>query len=509
MTTRPDSPFLEALALRCTPLLRSTQMREVERQHADWPLMERAGTAAAQLAATLFDGRAPVLVLAGPGNNGGDAFVLARRMHEAGRAVSLVFPGQPDALPPDARIACQRWQATGEPIHPRVPEGDYGLVVDGLFGIGLSRPITGEYAALIGRINAYHQGGGPVLALDVPSGLDADTGMIHGVAVRASHTATFIADKPGLHTLNGPDLAGQISVHELGIGAPPHAGALLGQGEFAHALLPRQRNSHKGSHGSLAVIGGAPGMCGAALLAARAALHLGAGRIFVGLLDPARPAVDSGQPELMLRAPADALAHADTVVAGPGLGLGDDAIDLLRRLTSADLPVLLDADALTLVGEHPVLGQHLRRRQQPALLTPHPGEAARLLQFDTEAVQSDRVAAALQIATRFNAIVALKGAGTVLARPDGTWRINTTGNPGLASGGTGDVLAGMIGALLAQGWPGWEALCAAVALHGAAADAQVAEGDGPIGLSASELLKPARRLLNQWVDAQSLRRLTP
>ncbi|MBK6637825.1 MAG: NAD(P)H-hydrate dehydratase [Rhodocyclaceae bacterium] len=496
----------ELIPRRLTPLLLSPQMRDVERRHAELPLMERAGTAAAQLAGTLAAGPAPILVLAGPGNNGGDAFVLARRLHEAGRAVTTVFHGEPSRLPADALIAYQRWQATGKPTHPAVPSDDYSLVVDGLFGIGLSRPVSGTCAQLITQINAYRDTGGPVLALDVPSGLNADTGAVHGIAVRASHTATFIADKPGLYTLAGPDHAGCISVHELGVGDPAFDGALLSLTDFASALQPRQRDTHKGSHGSLAVIGGAPGMCGAALLAARASLHLGAGRVFVGLLDQNHPAVDSGQPELMLRTPVDAIDHATAVVAGPGMGLNDEALTLMRRLTSADLPLLLDADALTLLGAHPVLSAHVRRRTTPTLLTPHPGEAARLLGISTTEVQSDRISTAIRLATHFNACVALKGAGTVLARPDGTWRINTTGNPGLATGGTGDVLSGMAGALLAQGWEAWSALCAAVSLHGAAADVLVCEGVGPVGLTASELLVPARRLLNNLIAESAERR---
>jgi ADP-dependent NAD(P)H-hydrate dehydratase / NAD(P)H-hydrate epimerase len=428
-------------------------MRLIEAAHADWPLMERAGTAASLIAAQLAQGSLPVLVLAGPGNNGGDAFVLARKLHESGRAVTVVFPGDAARLPPDAHAALERWQLTGQATHTELPQDDYGLIVDGLFGIGLRRPIEGNYHALIEHINAYRASGGPVLALDVPSGLDADTGRLHGIAVNASHTATFIADKPGLHTLHGPCHAGTITVHELGIGPTEHAGELLAKSEFAHCLRTRENHAHKGSHGSLALIGGDTGMCGAALLAARAALHLGAGRLFVGLLDPARPALDYAQPELMLRTPEAALAHATALVAGPGMGLTDIALALIRRITSADLPIILDADALTLIAQHPDLVQQLRQRHHPTLLTPHPAEAARLLNISTDDVQTDRIAAATQIAQKFNALVVLKGNGSILAHPDGRWRINATGNPGLATGGTGDVLAGMIGALIAQHWP--------------------------------------------------------
>lgn len=476
-------------------LLLHPELRALEVSHGNAvpPLMERAGRAAARLALQRY-GKCRVLVCAGPGNNGGDAFVMARELVKAGCEVSVLFRHDPSKLPADARTAYESCRPTSVDFCTDVPPGDYGLVVDGLFGIGLARPIDGEYADLIQRINDFS---GPVMALDVPSGLDADTGVVHGVAVRATLTASFIAAKPGLYTLDGPDHAGEVCVLDLDLDLAAGPGALLGHDDFGAMLQPRRRNSHKGSHGTLAVIGGAPGMAGAALLAARAGLLLGAGKVLVGMLE--RLAVDPLHPELMLRTPEDALADASAIVAGPGLGQSEAAIALLRRLTNADFPLLLDADALNLLAAHPVLAKAVARRTAPTLLTPHPTEAARLLDTDTPHVQSDRIAAALELARRFNAGVALKGCGTVLAHPDGRWRINTTGNPGLASGGTGDVLAGMAGALLAQQVPAWEALCCAVHLHGAAADARVAEGHGPVGLAAGELLAPARQLLNRWI----------
>lgn len=372
--------------------------------------------------------------------------------------------------------------------------GDYGLVVDGLFGIGLGRPISGPYADLIARINAFM---GPVLALDIPSGLDGDTGRVMGVAVRATHTISFIGGKPGLYTLDGPDHCGEVSVADLGLRLDKFSGALLAIEDFRGYLKPRLRNSHKGSYGSLAVIGGAAGMTGAALLAARAGLQLGAGRVFVGLLQPL--AVDPLQPELMLRTADNALAHATVAVVGPGMGSSDAALEIVRRAATADFPLLLDADALNLLAAHPVLSALIARRAAPTLLTPHPAEAARLLTTTTEAVQADRVGTALKLAQRFKAHVALKGCGTVIAHPDGDWRINANGNPGLASGGTGDVLSGFIGALLAQGWPADAALCGAVHLHGAAAGTLVANGAGPVGIAAGELIPVARTLLNRLI----------
>ncbi len=465
------------LARKPTPLLRAAELRVLETRHADAvpPLMERAGRAAAEFAARLLgDGHARVLVFAGPGNNGGDALVMARILEEQGIQTVVVGAGG------------------------TVPGGDYGLVVDGLFGIGLTRPIADPYAELVERINAF---AGPVLALDIPSGLDGDSGRVLGVAVRATHTLSFIGGKPGLYTLDGPDHCGEVSVVDLGIRLDGFPGALLAVDDFRDCLKRRARNSHKGSFGSLAVIGGAAGMTGAALLAARAGLKLGAGRVFVGLLQAL--AVDPQQPELMLRAPNDALAQATAAVVGPGLGASPAALEILRHAASdkpgTDIPLLFDADALNLLAAHPVLAGRIARRTAPTLITPHPAEAARLLATSTEAVQGDRVGAALKLAQRYKAHVALKGCGTVVAHPDGRWNINTSGNPGLASGGSGDVLSGLAGALLAQGWPAGAALCAAVLLHGAAADVLAAADAGPVGMAAGELIPVARTLLNRLI----------
>ena len=493
-----------------TPLLRVAELRDLESRHvaAEPPLMTRAGEAAARVAIGLLrDRRQPVLAFAGPGNNGGDALAMACALRARGIEVRVVFLGEEAKLPTDARQALATWRAAGGAIDREVPVGDYGLVVDGLFGIGLVRPLTGLYADWVARINVF---AGPVLALDVPSGLDADTGCVvgntvdgaDGVCVRATHTVTFIAGKPGLYTLDGPDHCGEVTIATLDLPEPASttwSGGLLDTADFRGSLMSRPKNTHKGSFGSLAVIGGSHGMSGAALLAGRAALQLGAGRVFLGLLAPL--AVDPVQPELMLRDVDDALQQATTAVIGPGLGLTAQALATLRRLASADFPVLFDADALNLLAAHPVLAAQVARRVAPTVLTPHPAEAARLLATTVDAVQADRVAAALMLARRFDAHVALKGCGTVVARPDGRWRINTTGNAGLATAGTGDVLSGFTGALLAQHWPAAAALNCAVHLHGAAADALVAAGQGPQGLTAGELIQPARHLLNDWVSS--------
>ena len=484
-------------------LLRSSALRKIEVLRADEspPLMERAGVAAAELALTLQAGlKGRPLILAGPGNNGGDAFVVARLLKQRGLEPAVVFFGEASKLPADARKAHAAWSALGR-CHGDIPPGEYGLLVDGLFGIGLSRPLTQPWLSLIDRINAYR---GPVLALDCPSGLNADTGACHPVAVRATHTITFIAHKPGLLTLDGPDHCGEIMVADLGLGddadAADDAGHVNAPELFGSLLVPRKRNSHKGSYGNVAVIGGAPTMAGAALLAGQAALKLGGGRIYVGMLE--RVPVDYGQPELMLRPASDAIGIANAIAIGPGLGQSIEALNLLRAAIENALPLVIDADALNLLAAHPVLARQLARRHEAArstLLTPHPAEAARLLDVSTELIQSDRVKYALELAHRFHAVVALKGCGTIIATPAGRWYVNTTGNPGLASAGTGDVLTGFCAALLAQGGDVKAVALGATWLHGAAADRLVAAGDGPIGIAAGELVVAARRLLNELI----------
>ncbi|MEW5889650.1 MAG: NAD(P)H-hydrate dehydratase [Pseudomonadota bacterium] len=491
------------------PVYRVAEIRAIEDAYRQLPLMERAGAAAAREALALMGASPlPPLVVCGPGNNGGDGLVVARLLKEQGRAPVVVFAGDAAKLPADARQALTAWRAAGGRLEPDIPPGAYSLAVDALFGIGLKRPPQGPYAALIEQLNGLAC---PVLALDVPSGLDADTGRAFTPCVRADRTATFIALKPGLLTRDGPDHSGEVSVHPLELEAEqalPASGRVAAPALFATFLRPRPRNSHKGMMGGAAIIGGAAGMVGAALLAGRAALKLGAGRVYLGLPDPAAPAVDLLQPELMLRAPGELLQAglATALAAGPGLGAGDAALELLRQCLAADLPLVLDADALNLIARHPVLAGHVARRAAPTLLTPHPAEAARLMGSTTEAVQADRLAAALALAGRFNAQVVLKGNGSVLAYPDGKWLINTTGNPGMASAGMGDVLTGIAVALLAQGWSAQAALAAAVHLHGAAADELAGRGTGPVGLVAGEVIDAARALFNRWIGTHRIRK---
>jgi hydroxyethylthiazole kinase-like uncharacterized protein yjeF len=482
---------------RSLPILRLAELREIERS-VNASLMERAGAAAAEVATAMLGGAAtPPLIVCGPGNNGGDGFVVARRLAQRGLAPVVVFVGEAARLPADARAAHAAWLAAGGNCRDAIPDQPFALAIDALFGIGLARAIEGHLADIVARINALPC---PVLALDIPSGLDSETGGILGCAVRADHTATFIALKPGLLTAAGPDHCGEISVHDLGLQVES-AGRSVAPELFAARLQARPHDSHKGSFGSAAILGGAPGMAGAALLAGRAALKLGAGRVYVGMLE--RLAVDPMQPELMLREPDDAMAQASALAVGPGLGRSPAALDLLRRAAGAEFPLVVDADALNLLAAHPVLLGQLARRTAPTLLTPHPAEAARLLATTTATVQADRLGHALELARRCNAHVVLKGCGSVVAAPPGQgpgrWWINTSGNAGLASAGSGDVLAGIAVALLAQGWDAQAALLAAVHLHGAAADELAEKLGGNVGIAAGELIAAARSIFNRWI----------
>lgn len=489
-----------------TNLYLTSSLRQIEARHSDEPLMQRAGATAADWAAQLAtDRNQPVLVLAGPGNNGGDAFAAANLLRQKFFDVRVVFTGNPGSLPKDAAGAYQSFVDSGGSTSESIPgETCWSLIIDGLFGIGLTRPAQGRYAEWIISANQLKtRDGCPLLALDCASGLNADTGMTLGDTICASHTITFISAKPGLFTADGPDHSGEIRVANLALNPEINQrpdGKLLTITDFSALLKARPQNSHKGSFGSVGILGGAPSMTGAAFLAGRAALKLGAGRVYLGLVDSHAPAFDPLQPELMLRhAQALLQTKLEAMACGPGLGISLQASEMLECAVDLDLPLVLDADALNLVASEGNLQVALASRPAPAILTPHPTEAARLLDCSTDEVQADRIKAALEIAAHYRCHVALKGCGTVIATVDGKWWINSTGNPGMASAGMGDVLTGIIAALLAQGWPVDSALLAAVHLHGAAADQLVANGCGPIGLTAGEVITAARQIFNGWV----------
>jgi len=493
--------------LYCVAQIRATE-QSAARQLPPGTLMQRAGQAGADAARVLLSGTgvdSRVLLLAGPGNNGGDALETAAHLAHAGMRVSVWLAPGATAPSEERRHALERARASAagfiEPEAAAIGAGHWDLVIDGLFGIGLQRPLSGAAREAVDAVNRLEC---PVLALDVPSGLDADSGAVvgpDGVAVRASHTITFIGDKPGLHTCDGQDHAGAVQVATLAIEAAHFPAARIHLNEvrhFSRHLRARRQNTHKGSYGNVAVVGGAHGMTGAPILAARTALFCGAGRVYIAFPDEA-PAYDSGQPELMCRLAGDIDFNSAALVVGPGLGTSQRAQDLLGRAIDSDSALLIDADALNLLAAQPELRSALARRGKISVLTPHPLEAARLLGLTIGEVQADRLGAARRLAAELGATVVLKGSGTVIAAADGQAVINTTGNPALATAGTGDVLSGLCGSLLAQGWPEWEAALAAVWLHGTAADALVAEGGGPIGLTAGELPPAIRAALNRML----------
>ena len=502
---RSDAPLLTVRGVRAveTAVLASNPQPS---------LMQRAGAAAAEWVRELTgDHLDPILVLVGPGNNGGDALVCATELMRLGYACCCVGLPVNAKTPADAKAAHAAFTQAGGVLHAEIPETShyrFSLIVDGLFGIGLNQPLVAPYADWVEAANTLSLLDNiPLLALDIPSGLHGDTGVAQSICVTATHTLTFIADKPGLLTGDGPDHCGAVEICDLDIAPalmdlanPADCGAVNGPELWADDLPQRGLNAHKGDAGSAGLLGGASSMAGALLLAARSALHTGAGRVYAAALGNAQsgaPTIDPLQPEIMFRDPAGLREAPLTALGvGPGLGRSDVSRAVLASALDFAGPLVLDADALMLL---PSLAEEITNRAEPTLLTPHPGEAAALLDTDVTTIEADRINAARQIAARYNATVVLKGCGSVIATPDGQWWINTTGNPGMASAGMGDVLTGIATALLAQGMAPTQALCAAVWLHGAAADACVEMGDGPYGLTASEVILAARSLLNSLI----------
>ncbi|MGL4574802.1 MAG: NAD(P)H-hydrate dehydratase [Burkholderiaceae bacterium] len=478
------------------PLYDLTTLRRMESEgKAALPagtLMQRAGNEAAALAwraALCGFVRPRAAVFAGSGDNGGDAFVVARTL--AQRGVQVTIFASENSKSTDAQAARSQWAAIGSilPLSAATSATHAHCVVDGLLGIGIDEAPQGELAATILQINRLGSNGASIISLDAPSGLNAMTGVAYSrkATVVAHHTITFIGGKPGLYTAQGPDFCGQVCIAPLGLTAHSTNVNLTEPKDFTAALPTRRAAQHKGDSGDLLVIGGAAGMTGAALLAGRAALATGVGRLFVALEDSRMP-VDPLQPEAMLRTWND-LPSANAIVCGCGLSQSSAARDVLAHVISQPTPVLLDADALNLLTHQPELQTALRKRTAPTILTPHPLEAARLLNMDTSSVQADRIAAARELAAKLNAHVVLKGAGSIIAHPQGQYFVNPTGNAALATGGTGDMLAGCLGALLCAGMPPLQAALAATYVHGLAAQ-QAAKRLGGLSGMTSDLFLP-------------------
>lgn len=462
-------------------------------------LMSRAAQAAFRHLLDRWPEPGRVQVLCGTGNNGGDGFLIADLAHKRGIEVTVFQVGDSAKIGGDALLARKQALANGVKIvaFGQVPLVAEGVTVDALLGTGLGGDVRGAYADAIDAINACEA---PVMAVDIPSGLCADTGRVLGIAVRADITVTFIGLKRGLFTLQAPDYTGEIQFSDLAVpsevyGAVPASCQRLELEPLLEQLPPRPSTAHKGLYGTVLVAGGDYGFAGAAALAAEAALRCGAGLVQVATRAEHVAALVARAPEAMPRAVtggddfAPMLAAADVIVIGPGLGQSPWAIELLRLALASGKPLLLDADAINL------LAAGVMSSIPPAanrILTPHPGEAARLLACSTAEVQSDRFAAVLAVQQRYGGVVVLKGNGSLVSDGECTL-LSDYGNPGMASGGMGDVLSGVIGALLAQHLSALEAAALGVCLHGAAAD--IAAGDGQRGLVASDLIPRMRSLL--------------
>jgi NAD(P)H-hydrate epimerase len=460
-------------------------------------LMERAGRAAFEVLQGSWPGVHRLAVLCGSGNNGGDGFVLARLARLAGLAVTVVQVGDPAHLPADAaasRDALRDAGLTPVPWNGQDLRG-FDLLIDSLLGTGIDREVTGDYAAAIRAVNA---GDTPVLAVDLPSGLNADTGQVMGVAVRAAATVTFVGMKRGLLTGDAPDYCGCLYFSDLDIPRPaytavPASAERIDRHDYRHMLSRRPRTAHKGQFGHVLVVGGDHGYAGAARMAAAAAGRVGAGLLSVATRPAHVAPMLAGLPEAMVHGVANAadlrsLARRATVLAvGPGLGQSDWSAAMLAAILDLRLPTVMDADALNLLAADRICRDHW-------ILTPHPGEAGRLLGCSTAEVQVDRYAAVRAIRGRYGGVCVLKGAGTLVDDGQGPIGVCAQGNPGMASGGMGDVLTGVVAGLLAQGLNAGEAARMAVCLHAEAAD--LAARDGERGLLATDLLPWLRRLVN-------------
>ncbi|WP_372012887.1 NAD(P)H-hydrate dehydratase [Pseudoxanthomonas sp. 10H] len=461
-------------------------------------LMQRAGQAAWQVLLQRWPQASRVVVACGPGNNGGDGYVLARLALQSGRRVRVVHPVDGGPRTPPAQRACTEYLAAGGQVdlYPG-PLDDADVLVDALFGIGLREAPRDDVAALIRALDAA---GAPVLSLDVPSGIDADHGCAPGAAVHAHCTLQFIVAHAGLRTGAALDHRGELLLDPLGVdaaadGAPASPAAMLLDATFLRERLrPRPRDTHKGRSGRVLCVGGDHGGGGAVALCAEAALRTGAGLVTVATRAAHVPAILARRPEAMAHAAessaefAPLLEAADVIACGPGLGRGEWGRALLARVLACGKPLVLDADALNLLAGGP-------QALADAVLTPHPGEAARLLDTDTASIQRDRFAAADALAARHRCVVVLKGAGTIVAAPGEVPCVVEAGNPGMATGGMGDLLTGVIAALRAQGLAAFESACAGALLHGLAGDAAAMHG-GERGLLPSDLLPWLRRLAN-------------
>lgn len=461
-----------------------------------YELMQRAAASAWRELTRRWPKARRLAVVCGPGNNGGDGYEMARLAKGAGLTVEVFQVGEVPAKGPAAQAA-KAWRAAGgkaQPLRGELPGVD--VVVDALFGIGLDRAPEGAARSAILAIDAARDRGAGVLAVDVPSGLDSDRGRAPGDVVHADLTVTFIGRKPGLHTGIGPDCVGAVvfddlQVPEVAYRSKAACADVLGPAWLAGALPRRARTTHKGDNGHVLIVGGDEGMAGAALMAGRAALRAGAGWVSVATRAAHAVALTAAQPELMCHAFEDArglkrlLERATVLVVGPGLGRGDWGRELWAQALTAPQPLVVDADGLNWLSENAA-------RRDDWILTPHPGEAGRLLGVASAEVQADRFAAARMLRERYGGVVVLKGAGTIVQ--GAATGLCPHGNPGMAVGGMGDILSGIIAGLLAQAFGAETAARAGVAAHALAGDAAASRGER--GLLPTDLLAALPPLLN-------------
>lgn len=485
-------------------LYRAAQVREMDRYAIEQlgisgtVLMERAGAAAFKLLQQQWPSAARLTIVCGTGNNGGDGYVVARLAAEAGLKVEVLQVGDANKLQGDALAAAQRLLSCD--ITPlafdaaRLAHSD--LIVDGMLGTGLNGPVSNDYAQVITAVNETDV---PVLALDIPSGLNADNGQIMGCAICAAATISFIGLKRGLFTGDGQDCGGQVIFESLSMPTPVYAQqpveVELIRHERLKPLLPRRmHNTHKGQFGHVLVIGGEAGYTGAVRMAGEAAARVGAGLVSIGTRRDHAAQLNSSRPELMVHGMEDKSAFdrladkANVIAIGPGLGQSEWAADMLALAFDSGLPLIVDADALNLLAQTP-------RIRQNWILTPHAGEAARLRGQTSQEIQQDRFAAVRGIQARYGGYVILKGSGSLVAGPDLPVQLCCEGNPGMASGGMGDVLTGILAGLLAQGLTLADTAALGVCLHAAAGDA-AAKAAGERGMLAMDLMPWVRRLAN-------------
>lgn len=481
-------------------LYRVNQVRRLDRIAieeygiAGLELMNRAGLFIYNTIQANYPGRKRWAVFCGGGNNGGDGYVVARLALEAGIIIHVYSVVEGEHLKGDARLACQAYLSAGgssQQFNPNAPI-DEDLVVDALLGSGLDRPVAGLYAQAIASINAA---AGPVISADIPSGLNADTGKVMGAAVKADCTLSLVALKQGLLTGDAPDYCGSIVFSDLGIPHPVFERELCSARRLTRVpFAKRSRCVHKGNNGHVLIVGGDHGFSGSVRLAAEAALRVGAGLVSLATRPEHAWMLNLNRPEMMCHGIVDAnelierIHHARVVVLGPGLGKQHWGQSLFDAVTQSRKPVVIDADGLNILSS-----RNLRRDDW--VLTPHPGEASRLLYTSIADIEQDRFRAVSDLQKRYGGLVVLKGTGSLIANPKGI-AISTTGNPGMATGGMGDVLSGVIGGLIAQGFSLQEAAERGVYIHGLAADL-AAHADGERGLLAGDLMAYLRQLVNE------------